>query len=849
MHPLFFSVSSDPENIQFAEHLWAQFPDDWVYLYTKTGEDGVHMWDEISSQELPKSQIIVVFWSEAFSNSSGCIRELSQAKELVQGGRLQPLVLRLDDYPITWTEEISADKKPIFDNLKQLLDFRTSSPNITREHATELVRRVAEPFLRSDHPQLPREDIKSAIRKAMNKDRFKIFPAIWLSGFNGVGRETLVRSITKDFAPNSRVVVIEVNEASLPKQVLLKIESEAFGADIEALAQLQETELNNEPLALAQAIQRVFEAGDTLVFRHTRIVEEKVDLPEWLNDVVNDLDAKTRPMVYVISQAPLLKNRRLQCQDHIAGHRIPTVDEYQMTDFVYQLIGHFDEQPERWTDTEIASVVNAAAGTLGFLVTLVRLAANLTDLDQLRDFITDQKGRMDKSMTLYISWATSELRKSEDTDALRCLLFLNDVSPCDMSDLEQIIQPARPMIRVLGRLVDLGLVEIEGEGLYRLTPLISNRLSTHLLDPDLREWLKNAYGKLVTAPIEVDDGGHEYLKIETRIQAAMWSGSDDLPENVRKFVSAAHWFQAGVRLYHARRREEAYRLLKRAYDQRSEFTTTSRNELIRYYCLSATRTRRFDEADAAIQLLENVHTTKGMAIFLRADKLEYQRKFIEAVQEYERSLKLNQGMNARLERTYRPLVRCILAANWPNFVKAEKYALASLGIRETIFSLMTLARVYLHWKYEGPMNTRYSVPDDLGQRYQDALVNVKNDPGGEGAYYRLKAEEASFERDWPAAVDHLEKAIEADPRFEVRAERWRLMARSEGTDLPQQAITELEQAKQNPEYRNFWPTFLPGLAQSYALALKNSGQPTAKVNTFAPELTAAQLGGIITQAR
>jgi hypothetical protein len=70
------------------------------------------------------------------------------------------------------------------------------------------------------------------MREVVKKDRFSYYPAVWVSGFNGVGRESLIRDFNRSFVPNGRGFVVEVNEASLPKQVRLRIESEALGADL-----------------------------------------------------------------------------------------------------------------------------------------------------------------------------------------------------------------------------------------------------------------------------------------------------------------------------------------------------------------------------------------------------------------------------------------------------------------------------------------------------------------------------------------------------------------------------------------------------------------------------------------
>jgi tetratricopeptide (TPR) repeat protein len=297
-------------------------------------------------------------------------------------------------------------------------------------------------------------------------------------------------------------------------------------------------------------------------------------------------------------------------------------------------------------------------------------------------------------------------------------------------------------------------------------------------------------------------------------------------------------------LYHARRREPAYRILKKAYSKRAEFATASRTELTRYFCLSATRNRRYKEAEDCIKLLDGVYQTKGMAAFLRADVLEYQRKFVEAISEYQRSIELNKGKHSRLERTYRPLIRCILASPRPDFALAERYAREWLKLRETVFSLMALARVYLHWKHRGWIYQR-DVPEDIDELYMGALTDLESDPGVGSSHFELKAEEAEFTGDFTGALEYMDKAIEADPRFELRCERWRLMAKTGAPDLADRVLGELDSAKNAPEFQSNWLPFLPALAETYAFALKAAKRPIGALNTFAPELSSDEIAPIV----
>ena len=842
MFPIFFSVSSNDAN--FAEEIWHKLPADWAYIYTKNGEEGVHMWDEISRRELPRSKLLVVFWSENYVNADGCIREILQAKGLVLQGQLRPIVLRLDDFPIKWTKDLDEQHRPVFNALKAMLDYRTSSPNIEVQQAFNLVQRAAEPFLKSDHPVLPRHELQQTLRKVIKKDRFNCYPAIWVSGYNGIGRETLIRIFNNSFAPNGRGIVVEVDESSLPKQVLLRIESEAFDSNRERLLELNASAGNDSPKAVVDAVERVFTAGNFLIFRHSRVVEENVELPEWIDDVVNSLSPSNRPKLYIISQLPLSGERRSRNREALVAQRVPSVDEHQLVELCNQLIGHYDNNPERWSDEEIEKIVRSSGGTIGFLVSLVRACSGIEDFDQIDQLIETDGRNFAAAITIYVRWAFSQLREFEDEQ--RTLLFLNDVSPCDVVDLEKVVAPRRSVLRVLGKLLDLGLIEREGDNLYRLTPLLARRLSTDLLRPELLAWLREALLEFLKNPVDFEADEHDYLRIESRIKASMLTESGDLPDDVVGFVSAAHWLQAGIRLYHARRREPAYRILKKAFAKRSKFTVSSQNELIRYFCLSATRNRQYAESEMGISLLDRTHNTKGIAAFLRADILEHQRRFSEAIKEYLNAVELNRGNRTRLERTYRPLVKCILYSHRPDFGLAKFYADEAVELRRTVFSLMTVSRVLLNWKFRGESCNR-EVPNDIDAQFQASLIELEAHPGVGSAHFEIKSEEAEFTGDFDAAVEYMDRAVAADPRFELRTVRWRLMAKSGKQKFALQALDELDAARNNAAFRSNWQPFLPALTEIYAIALKTAGRQLGSLNAFAPELPSDEVGRIVSR--
>ncbi|MNV74939.1 hypothetical protein D3C71_1681950 [compost metagenome] len=97
----------------------------------------------------------------------------------------------------------------------------------------------------------------------------------------------------------------------------------------------------------------------------------------------------------------------------------------------------------------------------------------------------------------------------------------------------------------------------------------------------------------------------------------------------------------------------------------------------------------------------------------------------------------------------------------------------------------------------------------------------------------------------------MDQAIIMDPdRFQLRSERWRIMARSGTKRIAIQALRELDQAKKNTAYAAVWPSYIDSLADTYVRLLHTDGQSLNLVNAFAPELQQGrELGRIIARVR
>jgi hypothetical protein len=803
------------------------------------------MWDEISRRELPASRYLVVFWSKSYVSAKGCVRELSQAAELIANGTLSSLILRLDDFPIIWSDELALDLKPVFDDLAHLLDVRASHPNVSVEDANQLVQRFIEPAMKSAHPTLHRDDILEPMRNAAQKERFRCFPAMWISGFPGAGRHTLVEQLNKSMTPNGRPITVDINAASLPKQICLKLESAGLGADMDRLTQVQEADESNTFGGVSSRINRIFESGNYVVFTHDKILQNNVELPEWLDDVISSLEPAARPKLFIVSQLPLSIERRKRCYEQLAEQRVTGFSNYDVVSFTESLLAHFDRQPDRWTAKAVDDLIDAAQGNIGLLVTLAQATSSVIDFSEIDELIAHAKTMAQESIAYYVDWAFATLH--DDIDCQRMMLFLNDVSPCDARDLASLFENAEEsVLKTLSKCAKLGFVERDSSGLYRLTPFLAGRLARHLVRADLVEWRRSVIEKFAKSPFDFGTTENEFIRIESRIQATFWSGKDELPKSVEKFVSASHWFQAGVRLYHARQHSAAYRLLKKAFVARDSFSQASRTELLRYFGLSAIRTGNDDDVMMCIQLLNSNVNSRELASYLEAFKLESEHKFYEAKQKYEEALQFNLDKDSRLERIYRPLIKCILLTRRPDFALAEKYALAWGRLRQTVFSKHATCRIYLHWMLQGAQRPD-EAPVHLRKRYDDALADLKQHPGGMGAYHEVLSEAAELTGSPEEAVAELEAAIAIDDRFELRLKRWQIMARHK--KLAPAALSELEELKADPKQAMFRDVHLKGLVEIFVTAMSHGVHSPQRLNRFAVPLGSRDIGAIVSRVR
>ncbi len=825
MHPIFFSTSA--KDVVFAEKVWLKFGSDLIYLYSKTGRQGAEFWEEIEREELPNARAIVLFWSRAFVSSPGTQREIALAAKMLRTGQLRSaIVLRVDDCPLLAPDdEQDRDVRKAYEDLRPFLDLtRASDTTVSVDLAASLCDDLVARFVAAAPPVFARPMLEEEFFRQARLDQRHFRPMVWVSGLNGNGRRTLIREAYRRIDANALAIEVDISECSIPKQLVLRLESEAFHCPEDRLRQINAAPGMDTAQAVASVLQRIRQSGRYTILKQQRLVDDRVALPEWLVEVAMAIDLAPRPAVFVVSPVPVAADSLRTGGDHLGAVRVPAFMPQEAEEFSWSLVRHFDPQPVRWSDDLVRRVSRESGGTPELMAGIVRLGSRLADLEPLRAMLSKEVARFSESLTNFVDWAVLQL--AAHPDALRVLRMLQDVSPATIELLREMLGSTKPLAHTVGALLTVGLIECTESGLYRLSPLLARRLDRHLIEPDLLAWHRSALRHFVDMPRKVTDADHGYVRIEATMNAALRFGPDAVPDSVREFVSAAHWFQAGVRLYAARHYRDAHSLLVEAFEFRSTFGRTARTEVCRYLGLAAVRVHHPGNIAAAIAALLAQNGGQELVDYLRGFEAEMSKHFLDAIGHYSDALRAAQAHGSRdwEARILRPLINCILRMPRPDFKRGEQLAYRAVEINRTVFSLLNHAKVLVNRCYRDP-NLDDTGKDQVWERYLVALEALENHPGSASACAEVRADEAELTDEWDAAVQWMNQAIDADPRFENRLRRWKIMIRSKSTAYCREAIDEIQRVFVDSKFKADVTLFKVPLVEALAMAQKVLGHP------------------------
>ncbi|MFY1893336.1 hypothetical protein [Achromobacter xylosoxidans] len=865
----FLSVAG--EDVQAARALASAFTPNLTYLYERNGQNAADLWAE-ESLALRESSVVVIFWSKNYIRKLGTLREIALMGELLDQRLLgHPLIVRLDDTDLLAVADFPGDPlhgQPVLTPLIQR--WRALPVPYNHDQAAHTLELLLIENGLAEPPELDRSSLIQELTRAVSVSLREVKPVVWIAGHEGYGRRFLIDRFMRTFDPNSRRLEIPISDADGPLQALLRVRSAGLRATEQELTKIAEEAESSyggsaETVKLSEAIEAVTAAGRHLVFRLEPIHTDASGwVPRWMLEWFATLPIRSRPLIFVVAQFafPSGLYGGAQNKGNVAPFSVPSLTFEEAKAYSVRLTSVFDRAPERWMESDVDAVADAAAGTIALLIAIARERSELPDLRLAPPPIIAEDHPFTQKLNSHLNVCVGLLR--EVPDAVELLATLIDLILISFDDL-RILFPKADLANILSRCLDLGLIESPGDGQYQVPKLVQRRLYTYLLSTQSLTTESMSRGKRILRLVGVEkekpiEGGDIFQRIETRIRSTLLASGDVPTNQLKPFVSSSYLFHAAIRAYDRQQYEQALKLLRlcvRSLDEFPELNTKC--VVLRYYGLAAARQDDENDKLRAVDLLRKAAPSpkpRGLRVNPASDAdfiLGFSERLIErwgeAIRHFRKSLThLEDEGNWRVSDCHRELAECFLHVRPPQFADARFHAEAAYKSRDNFMSLDIYVKALAQscWKDNSLSDRQRVVLEDKLEVLYSRLESTSTALGN-GIWHQRKSEdlaESGEEADLRDAIAHARKAIELSRREDFHPLLWKLLLRlgspeslAEAAELTERAIAN---DRINRRTRSIAARFL------VAIRIAQGDVPTAKQIFFRhksgfPRMVAQQL--------
>jgi len=711
-HPIFFSFAAD--SAALASRLKNKFSDDLVYAYTRTGADGEIFPDEIL-EEISQCKIFVVFLSKNYiANETArpwCRRELITAMRRIEAGGLKSFFIIQNDNTTLDTQIIDPDTGSVIDAFKVFREVRRSFPHPVDMKAIE--HRIASELamqLDTELPVLARDVFQRQIRSALNTGDYSTKrPVIFVSGFHGTGRKTLIRSVMSFDFKHLNEYIVPLENADGPEDLLRSI----WGIVLQKTVGEQRVMMNNidkDPAALGRYYAQL---SAQLVARRAYVIISKEDtigvgqtLPSWMPGIVNKMTPVVQPLVFITVPRPLpdFIKKELNDSTEIA---IPALEDEESLQLTHMVIGAYDpKRTGRWKP-HIPFILESGANSPQLLVDIVKLASKRSSLDFLEQHVQPDIDRFDQRVLQVLDWAWDKVKESQEK--LLLLDILNSLGVAHIDTFEELFGRGLIFGKDLFELVQLGMVEHLDESTFRISPALRRKMNLYLLSSDLKRRTSDIL-KRFAQNVHIGEDQFGGISLTNSLQIKLAENAN-IPEADMAFVTGAMLFKAGWEKYRKREYNSALTLLKRAFVRIEKIRDEStRLEIARYFGLAAVREGADAESLAACSYLRSIANfslnmrdrAHATSLFIQGFSAKLNQDFVRACNLFGESLSILPGSgsnDAQRSQILNELIQSLLKLPSPDYERAVQLGLQLCRIRETPNNLDVLLRALLMQTY------------------------------------------------------------------------------------------------------------------------------------------------------
>ena len=800
MGKAFFSVAG--EDVEKARGIATEFAANQIYLYDESGQHAADMWEE-EAKELRDSTVLVIFWSVNYLKKKGTLREIRLAVELLDCRKLgHPLIVRLDATPLTSVGNLAGDESDGVQLLAPLIErWRALPLPFDNTNTIANIERLLISNGIATPPEFDRSGVLQTLNQLAQTSPRDIKPVIWISGHEGYGRRFIVEKYMRLFDPNSKRIEVALLDSDGPLQALLRLKGRDFGANVAELETLISSSKDghggaNESSLLTQAVQDISAKGGHVIFTIEALNRDANRwIPAWLLKWIETVPMGRKPKVFLVAHFAFPKALlRGEVAKKIAAFTISGLEFHESKDYGYRLTGNFDLNADRWQPEDIDRLAEDSDGNLSLLIGLARSRSLALDLKTFSENQLDIQSAFTIKLNNYLDGCLTQIRYIPD--AVAALRVLSDLQLVSFSDMK-IMFPKADLHSLLGRLLDLGLLEVPSDSLYRVPRLVVRRLDTRLdvkVAPSsdslvIHDRFKRLFDNRLVA------GTKEPLidKIETRVRAALLTGTSAVDSHVAKFITASYLLQAGIRAYDRQDYEGALKLLRDCVRHRNEFPEiNTRCVMLRYFGLAAAREDKTADIQQAVELLlkegqgdawrrSRVNPVAD-AEFVRGFVCRLNERWSDACRHYLGSLKrMEEDGSSRLGDCHREIAECYLHEQEPNYREARFHAFRAYESRDTIMALDIVVKALTasFWSDESLSVRERDELEVKLNHHLDKLQELSTSLGM-GMWHQRKAEDlmqSGQNADLEQALVYAKDALAISSRQDFHPLIWKLLIR------------------------------------------------------------------------
>ncbi|HOM12009.1 MAG TPA: toll/interleukin-1 receptor domain-containing protein [Rubrivivax sp.] len=707
---MFFSVGGRRDTL-FAASVKELLPDAMVYMYTRTGEEGVDFRPEIE-REIQAARLFVVFWSEDYLKSDACKHELALARRLAESVDRQKRVLivpvnrKSPSLTSRWSNPLKSSKELEFVLGEWRFD-RTLDPAPDPQKVAEHVRRRLDDAELLGRTLIARPLVVDTIQRAVSRPDFSANEFVYVSGLEGDGRRTALRQYIKSSYANLTERQVPMDSVEGPEDLLPRMQ-EISGIVATRRADVMQRVTEKQTTALKEIRKLVHQARSSKSYFVLALDRfsgaDTVGVPHWIAEVFGKLQSGNAPLVFLVTSSPVT-DAALKHHPNAKRVRVPGLDEREMSELVHRLSIEDAKQAD-WSPARKNLIRQMSGSSPSLCQSIMFALRNEDSLDFLETIALGEEERFSAGMSAVLGYIVNRFKDKPGE-----LLALRVIERFGLASKRAVDEIVIPLLNGgeydLYSMLEYGLIERLSDDVLRIPPLIQRRLG-YILDNQASEGQLDELFAVFSRKMVIAEDEYGAVYASNRAVASL---ETDAPQDPRfaLYLTTASLFKGGLERYLEHDFVRAHSILLRAMDKLTSGATidlSAQIEVARYFGLAAARCGLGEGVQRACQFLEfELEKTprkkqgKAMASFLRGFEARQAGRYRDAIEEFESARKAL--VDVRFAERQRGAVltelsRAYLRKDPPDYDKAVAFAEEAYKEKDVAHNLSGLIRARLH---------------------------------------------------------------------------------------------------------------------------------------------------------